>query len=846
MAKARSKLFIYLLLLHAFALKGQENTQSTALLIPFVQELETRFDIKFSYADADLNLVQIKIPEAQRLADILADIKNQTQLQIRKLNDRYYTISQKDKITICGVVLDNFKQNTVTGAVVRILETNQTVTTDTTGYFTLEDVSKNAKIQIKHLGFKTRIINAKQLVTTPCPTLLLSQFYQQLEEVVVYEFLTKGLVKQFDASIEMNTAKFGILPGLIEPDVLQTVQALPGIKSIDETVSDINIRGGSNDQNLILWDGIKMYQSGHFFGLISAFNPYLTDKVTLIKNGTSAKYGDGVSGIIDMRTTNELSKTISGGAGFNLINADVFGQVPLGNKVALHFSGRRSLTDFLNTTTFETFFTKAFLNDQIKDGLANTVDVERDDRFYFYDFTAKALYDINDKQKLRFSFIKINNFLDYNETQTLTNTQTKSELDQNNYSFGGSLESNWTKKFATSLNTYFSNYDLDAKNTAADGQQIFFQSNRVTEKSLRLNTHFKFNADLHWLNGYQLTETNITNETNLTQPPFESNVSDIIKTHAFFSELGYVSPDQKIHTNAGIRLNYYDNPDTFTEFVIEPRLNINYAFTRELKALLLGEFKSQVTNQVLDLEQNFLGIEKRRWILSDGENLPVTKSKQISIGLNYDQKNLFLGIEGFYKQVKGISTTTQGFQNQNQFSGEIGQYEIKGVELLVNKKTEHYSLWASYTYNLNDYTFNGVIPPNFPNNFDIRHTATAAGTLILNNFKIGLGLNYRTGKPFTQPNAADPIDTSFFPARINYEEPNSSRLTEYLRADASAVYDFNISSTVKASTGISVLNFTNRANILNTFYRVNNQNTVETVESFSLGVTPNFSFRVNF
>lgn len=64
----------------------------------------------------------------------------------------------------------------------------------------------------------------------------------------------------------MNTAEFGILPGLIEPDILQTVQALPGIKSIDETVSDINVRGGTNDQNLILWNGIKMYQSGHFLG----------------------------------------------------------------------------------------------------------------------------------------------------------------------------------------------------------------------------------------------------------------------------------------------------------------------------------------------------------------------------------------------------------------------------------------------------------------------------------------------------------------------------------------------------------------------------------------------------
>ncbi|MGS0524969.1 TonB-dependent receptor plug domain-containing protein [Zobellia nedashkovskayae] len=200
--------------------------------------------------------------------------------------------------------------NTLYGASVKILGTNLATIIDENGTFSLSNVPRNSSIQIKHLGYKTLFISADELIKKePCATLLLAQFYQQLEEVVVYEFLTKGLIKQLDGSIEMNSEEFGILPGLIEPDVLQTVQALPGIESTDETVSNINIRGGSNDQNLILWDGIKMYQSGHFFGLISAFNPYLTDKVTLIKNGTGSQYGDGVSGVIDMRTKDKIADT---------------------------------------------------------------------------------------------------------------------------------------------------------------------------------------------------------------------------------------------------------------------------------------------------------------------------------------------------------------------------------------------------------------------------------------------------------------------------------------------------------------------------------------------------------
>jgi len=300
---------------------AQEISKEQTYLIPYIQQLESRFEIKFSYADANIESIQITIPESEVLDEILNHIRIQAKLQIQKLNNRYYTIVKTNTISICGI--------------------------DSLGKFSLENVSRDAKIQIKHIGFKTLFTEARLLVDSePCQKLLLGQFYQQLQEVVVYEFLTKGLVQQLDGSIQMNTDEFGILPGLIEPDVLQTIQALPGIKSIDETVSDINIRGGSNDQNLILWDGIKMYQSGHFFGLISAFNPFLTDKVTLIKNGTSSQYGDGVSGIIAMQTKNELTENYYGGAGFNLISGDLYGQIPLGEKVALQFSGRRSLTDF--------------------------------------------------------------------------------------------------------------------------------------------------------------------------------------------------------------------------------------------------------------------------------------------------------------------------------------------------------------------------------------------------------------------------------------------------------------------------------------------------------------------
>tara|TARA_R110000868_G_scaffold143879_1_gene362561 strand:- start:20540 stop:23101 length:2562 start_codon:yes stop_codon:yes gene_type:complete len=840
-------LFVFLV---SYAARAQESSTQKANLISYIEELEREFNIKFSYADDDLQLLQITVPSTNSLPEIIEELRKQTTLGITQLDDRYFAISKPNFINICANVVDNFENTTIINATVEILGSNISQITDMEGRFFIEDVPRNANIAIKHLGFKTKYLSAEELAgDNPCKTILMSPNYQQLEEVVVYQFLTTGITKESDASIELNTDKFGILPGLIEPDVLQTIQALPGIKSVDETVSDINVRGGTNDQNLVLWDGIKMYHSGHFFGLISAFNPYLIEKVNIIKNGTSVQYGDGVSSVINISTRNTITDAFVGGAGFNLLSGDVYGHLPLSKKVSAQFSGRRSTTDFINTPTYNRFFDKVFQDSEVKDNgnTSNDASILRDEDFYFYDFTGKLLYDINDNQKVRISFINTNNHLSYTE-KTEDRTAT-SLLDQANLSFGGSLESMWNSKWSTHLNLYYTSYNLDSQNIPSETQQLF-QSNQVLEKAVKLNTKYKLGNGLQWLNGYQLNEVGITNYTEVSQPPYKSNVKGVIMTHSLFSELDYESKNKKLIARGGLRVNYIKNLKTFKTFeaiILEPRLNINYALTDGIKTELLGEYKSQTTNQIIDLEQNFLGIEKRRWILSDDDILPITKSKQISLGLNYDKNTLYVGIEGFYKKVNGISTATQGFQNQDQFNGEIGKYDVSGIEFLINKKTATYSTWFSYAYNTNNYTFENITPNRFPNNLDIRHTITFAGTYTYKNFRMGLGANYHTGKPYTKPQEGNnAIILNVFPNKINYEEPNSSRLPYYLRADASFVYNFKLGTGIKSSVGASVLNILNKKNILNTYYRINDQNEIETVERVSLGITPNFSFRMSF
>ena len=840
-----------LALLFAFFLKAQVTEKTSQPVSMLIKALEEKYNIKFSFINKDIDPLFVDVPESIATLDgIISYLETRFQIKIEKLDARYYTIAAQSLVNICGTVLDNFAENTVPGATVEVLGSEIALTTDSQGKFSLEDIPRKASLKIRYLGYVTQYISVEEVILKQdCPKILMAQNYQQLKEVIVYKFLTTGILKEADASITLNTADFGILPGLIEPDVLQTVQALPGIKSIDETVSDINVRGGTNDQNLILWNGIKMYQSGHFFGLISAFNPYLTDKVTLIKNGTPPSYGDGVSSVIQMETNNEISDTFFGGAGFNFISGDIYGQLPITDDVAFQFSARRSTTDFLNTPTYDRFFDRAFQDSEVLDQNNTRLNQAfgREENFLFYDFTAKVLYDINQDHKLRLNFININNDLIFEETNLDTNETTNSILDQTNLSLGAELSSKWSNRFSSHLNVYYTRYNLDAQNLFANQIQLLLQNNRVVETATKLNTDYRISKNMYWSNGYQFIETGIRNTTDVTQPSFASDIKGVIRIHAPHSEVSYATENKHFIGRIGARVNYIENLGTFSKFLVEPRLNVNFRLANYLRGQVLGEFKSQTTNQVVDLEQNFLGIEKRRWVLSDDNTLPITQSKQISVGINYEKNDLYFGLEGFYKRVDGISTSTQGFQNENQFNGEIGLYDVRGVELLINKRGLDYSTWFSYTYNKNDYTFDSILPNRFPNNLDIRHTFTFAGTYTYKNLKLGLGVNYRTGRPFTEPLEGDEaLNTSVFPAQINYQNANSSRLPGYFRADASATYQFNLGRRVKANTGLSVLNITDRKNILNTYYRVAEDNQIETVENISLGITPNLSFRVSF
>jgi carboxypeptidase-like protein len=828
-------IIIILLFCHDLYAQVEKDTQK---LIDIIQQLEQQFHCSFSYADENLDNIFIAVPpDLKSLKEISKYLEENTPLKFTFLENNRIVISPKNyTVSICGYFVDADSNEIIPN--VTIQANNKATVSNEQGYFELKNISNRDIIFVKHIKYKSTQYKVNDFVESKCDKIFLDSNIEEIQEIVISNYLTKGIRKASDGSYNINYDNFGILPGLIEPDVLQTILALPGILSVDETVSNINIRGGTNDENLILWDGIKMYQSGHFFGLISAFNPYLTKKVSLMKNGTHANFTDGVSGTILMYSDDELAQKFKAEVGVNLINADAYLDIPIGKKSSVQVSARRSINDLVETSTYKQYFEKAFQNTEVFSKSDRVI--ISDDKFSFYDVNVKWLYQLSKNDKIRVNLLTFNNNLFFVENTLIRDEEISREngITQNNLAASVFYDRIWNDKFSTELQVYTSKYNLESTNFNKLGSQRLIQENEVIEGSIKLDTKYILNDNFALFNGYQFVETGVTNIQDVDDPLFRSEIKEVIRLHGLSSQFGYQSNNNNTNARIGVRLNYLEKFDTF---IIEPRLSFNQRFLDNFTVEILGEFKHQTTTQVINFQEDFLGIENRRWLLVNNDNIPIIKSKQVSVGLNFSKKEWLISAEGYYKFVDGITSQSQGFQNQYQFVKTTGSYTVFGGDFLINKRFQNLSTWLSYSFAENNYTFEELEEVNFPNNLDIRHSVSLASSYSFKNLKVSAGLNWRTGKPTTKPVEGDEIIGD----KINYEPANSSRLADYMRVDISAQYNFNISEKVKAHAGMSVWNILNKENIINNYYILTNRGVDEIIQN-SLALTPNVSFRVVF
>jgi hypothetical protein len=681
---------------------------------------------------------------------------------------------------------------------------------------------------------------------------------QHLQEIVIEEFLTSGISRENDdTSILVSPKKLGILPGLTEPDVLQSIQLLPGVQSPTETAAGIYIRGGTPDQNLVLWDGIKMYHSGHFFGTISAFNPYITEDIKLYKSGTKASYGNRISGVIDITSDYDIPKEIKGGFGFNMTHADAYLKAPIGKTSAVMVSARRSINDIINTKTFKNLSQRVFQDTKISEGNKVFEDDEvtnTKDLFYFTDFTVKAIVRPNEKNEITTSSLFTKNKLDYGFLIEEYDEASRDQLDIGN--FGTSIKWNhdYSKSLSHVLSSYYSKFDLmyvGSNSITDEFNDQLSKDNIIDDFGIAYDLNWEINDKSEIGFGYQFSSSKVKysltfDDSESPEDNFDQSNTNTINIQALYADYQIKSKD-KWFVNIGLRSNYFSVLD---KFFVEPRFQFEVKINSDFKFKSSGENLHQSVSQVVEFNTKSFGLENQIWVISDGENIPVLKSTQFTAGFLFNKSGWDVDLEGYYKKVNGLTSFTLGFENVDEFFS-VGKSGVLGMELSIKKKIQNYRTWLSYTFVNNDFIFSNINNgDSFSGNSDITHQLIWSHTYEWNRFDVSLGWNLRTGIPYTE--SLGIMDTPNGSV-IVFDDVNGARLPNYHRLDISATYRFNISKNErwKGKVGFSILNIYDQENILSRTYekRQNGEDGSEVlreINKISLGITPNFVFRVDF
>ncbi|MEQ9403606.1 MAG: TonB-dependent receptor plug domain-containing protein [Cyclobacteriaceae bacterium] len=823
----------------------QKDMRSLKEVIPF---FENQYDVNFSYADSLIldKRVESDIQKNQSVADVLSHLERETGLRFEFIREGYIVIRPFraiDKIDVCGYV---YSKNNLPLAGAAVVSGDSTLgfVTDSLGYFFIKDIVYNTMLNIQHLGYSQEEVKASDLFLRECPIHFLEDSVYSLSQVTISDYLTAGISKR-NLVIEILPNQLKLLPGLIEPDILLSIQQSPGVNSPYETASGIFVRGGTPDLNLVTWNGIKTYSQGHFFGMISSFNPYITEKITFIKSGTSARYGDRVSAVIDIKSNDEVADRTSGGAGVNLIYGEANIEIPVVSRVlSMQVAGRRSFNDYISTPTYNRYSDRVFQNTKIAETL-HSGNQQTDNDFFFTDYTTKIIYQPDVRNRFMFNSLYNKNDLDFansDQDQRLNDI-----LKTENEGYGLSWEQeNSDRKIQMGAESYLTRYlfNYEFRNTQNDTTEVASKQNFVMDYGVNLHSKFALTRKSSLLLGYQFSNNQINYSFTNTTPSYSLILDDgdlKMQTHSAYSEIELDTRLTRIV--AGLRYNRYAE---FGRSYLEPRLSVQHAISEHLKVNASVEFRSQAVSQIQESVVSDLSLENQLWTLSSDGKFPIIRSNQLTLGFSYAAGTWLIDLDTYLKNIQGITTRTFGFLNPVDNEYRIGESDIKGVDFFIKKTAGSYKTWLGYSYLFTENMFLGLNEnESFPGNWNIEHTIKWSHFYKLKNLHLSIGWQWHTGKAFTEVMA---IPNTSGPVTIQFDGINEANLPVYHRLDVSALYEFHPKNNtrIRYRTGLSIFNIYNRKNLINREFRTTPslQNELIDTRVVALGFTPNIVFRV--
>lgn len=677
------------------------------------------------------------------------------------------------KVSVQGVV-HNGQAEALPFATILLLPDSIIIATDTEGRFGLRTTPGYKEIHVSYTGFET-LRHRTEIMSDTSFTLVLETKIAELNAVTVNatRYSSEDLVQSTRTGTTTLTQKdLNAIPALGgEADLIKTLQLLPGTVRGVEGSSDLFVRGGAADQNLVLLDGAPIYNTSHLFGFMSVFNPSILDKVEAINGGFPAEYGGRLSSILNITSNADVAPRTAVSGDVGLIASRLYVEQPLvKEKASFWIAGRRTYIDKVLQAVGE------------------------DLPYFFYDINGKIILQPSPANKIEFSTYHgedvLDIFRDRNNDGNGFLTSYHSGNNSQSFRWVHTFQSAWR----SSLTLSRSSYQYNISNTFEENQlralsdiEDYTTDIQFVKDSIGMNGSLQVGAT--WVR-HELSPS-VINTTGTIAELLESSATDGRLAH----ELGvYVQHDfslsPALRVNAGFRASAgLANDKNYV--VPEPRLSVRYALSKDQSLKLsysrMAQYMHRISNSAVTTPADV-------WYTVTDQIAPQT-SHQVAMAWQQFlvRERIFLSAEAYYKSMDNLIGYEEGtnlfFNADFQSSLVQGTGRAYGFELLARKEAGKLSGWISYTLSWSQRHFTELNNGNwFPARYDRRHNGAIVTQYSLGKrWAVSLVWEFISGARFTpvigQYVVLSPTLTGVDLIPV-YSEINAVKLADTHRLDA--------------------------------------------------------------
>lgn len=737
-----------------------------------------------------------------------------------------------NKASISGHIKLTNDSSAVVNCVIEVKETGKKILTDGNGQYKLYLKTGDYSLILSSIESRKTLVKIKVLSDGKFDIFLEPKLIE-LNEIIVRTDSENPIKSTKIGYQKLETKKIKEIPVVLgERDVVKISQLLPGVQSVGEGSSGVNVRGSPTDQNLFLINDVPIYNTSHLFGFFSAFNSDALESFSLYKSSIPASFGGRLSSVFDIKTKSGNLNKFKATGGISPITARLLAEGPIKKSKSSYLVGVRS--------TYSDWLLKQVEDPEIRKSNAQ-----------FADVVTNFSFKLNKKNSINlFSYYSYDNIDIVNQNLYFYENLGSSLLWQHQFNQKNDLK--------TTL--IYSQYNFKKENSE-DEIYAYKDNFEIKHSEVKIDHTYKHNTNHIFKAGfnsilYQVNrgEFSPLNEKSIVVP-VDLGKEQALESGAYLSYDWILSP--QLMFNAGIRYNSFINlgPQNIPQFQENQPKSINtiidtleysknqfISYFGKPDIRLSGRY---LVNDELSIKLGFSQLRQYIFMLSNtiaisptdkwklcNENIKPMSGRQYSIGLykSFMYGKFDMSIESYYKSVDNIPEYKDGADLLVNQTPEIdilqGNLKMYGIELMLKKTYGKLNGWINYTYSNAQVTVdseNKVENINkgrpYPSNYDKPHAFNVvANYKLVRRFSISSNIVYSTGRPITYPIGIYSMYNRELPL---YSERNEYRIPDYFRMDLSLKLEGNLAAKklIHGTWILSVYNLTGRKNAYSIYYK---------------------------